>query len=389
MSNFSRFRLGDVLEIKHGFAFSGAGFVEDPGLPAVVTPGNFAIGGGFQERDKSFSGHVPPEYELAAGDLVLTMTDLSKKADTLGLPALVPSSNRIYLHNQRIGRVLITRPDLVDKIFLSYYLRTSSYRNHILATASGSTVRHTSPGRIEDFSADLPSLTTQIAIAGVLYSLDDKIIANMALTKTADSLVANIVRSYVTNGETIPLSDIAEVVMGSSPSGSSYNESGTGLAFYQGVRDFGERTPRLRVWTSEPVRFALPGDTLISVRAPVGRVNIAGERCCIGRGLAALRSTTARPASLFHLIQLVDWAPFEAEGTVFGSINQRQLNRIAIPSPDRSVELEARVAVLEALISSHLAENQQLARLRDTLLPALMSGQLRVKDAERQVEDAV
>lgn len=177
--------------------------------------------------------------------------------------------------------------------------------------------------------------------------------------------------------------------MGSSPPGASYNKIGNGLPFCQGVRDFGRRTPSERIWTDQPIRLADKGDTLVSVRAPVGRVTLARSRSCIGRGLAALRSSDNRPATLFHLVQLADWAPFEAEGTIFGFINQRQHRGIQVPvvaGPDR---VESRLQALEGLIASLLGENRLLAELRDTLLPALMCGRLRVKDAQRQVEDAV
>src|SRR5450755_3244180 len=101
----TRVRLGDAITIKHGYAFPGASFGEDAADPILLTPGNFAIGGGFKNtRLKSFSGAFPPEYELEPGDLVVTMTDLSKAGDTLGLPARVPDGG-VYLHNQRIGLV--------------------------------------------------------------------------------------------------------------------------------------------------------------------------------------------------------------------------------------------------------------------------------------------
>src|SRR5664279_1327496 len=109
----SSIRLGDVIAIKHGFAFPGEHFGDNDSNPILVTPGNFAIGGGFQAaKTKSFDGVVPSDYILEPGSLIVTMTDLSKGGDTLGLPALVPA-DRVYLHNQRIGLVLVTEPDCV------------------------------------------------------------------------------------------------------------------------------------------------------------------------------------------------------------------------------------------------------------------------------------
>jgi type I restriction enzyme S subunit len=159
--------LGEYIHVKHGFAFKGEYFTDEPTLDVLVTPGNFAIGGGFQdEKLKYYAGPVPEDYVLGEGDLVITMTDLSKAGDTLGYPALMPaSSGRRYLHNQRIGLVGIRSVAEADKRFLFYRLRASDYRHHILATASGSTVRHTSPGRICQFATTLPPIDEQRAIA--------------------------------------------------------------------------------------------------------------------------------------------------------------------------------------------------------------------------------
>src|SRR3990172_13099756 len=98
-------QLGELADIKHGFAFDGQFFVDQPTTDVLVTPGNFAIGGGFKlDKPKYYSGPVPDEFVLHAGDLVVTMTDLSKAADTLGYGAIVPAHPRLrFLHNQRVG----------------------------------------------------------------------------------------------------------------------------------------------------------------------------------------------------------------------------------------------------------------------------------------------
>jgi len=86
------------------------------------------------------------------------------------------------------------------------------------------------------------------------------------------------------------LDSVADIIMGQSPPGSTYNEDGDGLPFFQGVRDFNYRYPSTRVYCSAPTKIAHPGDILLSVRAPIGRVNIADRECCIGRGLSIIRA---------------------------------------------------------------------------------------------------
>jgi type I restriction enzyme S subunit len=236
-------------------------------------------------------------------------------------------------------------------------------------------------------------LVEQRAIADVLRALDDKIAANTKSVKTADQLAGALTRRSTDPTETVALSDVALITMGSSPPGASYNESGDGTVFYQGVRDFGVRYPRNRVWTTEPVRLAQKFDCLVSVRAPVGELNLAGEETCIGRGLASVRSTENMPMSLFHILRdLPDvWASYEAEGTVFGSINKRQLAWLKVPTvqPEYRPTLEGQLSGLELRIAAAIEESDQLAATRDALLPQLMSGRIRVKDVEKRVEEVL
>jgi len=127
-----RVRLDRLIRIQHGFAFNGRYFSDVGAGPLVLTPGNFAVGGGFKHtRPKYYSGEIPGGYVLAPGDLVVTMTDLSRNGDKLGYPALIPN-DATYLHNQRIGKVVIDRPDRLDSGFIYYGLMTRDYRTFVL-----------------------------------------------------------------------------------------------------------------------------------------------------------------------------------------------------------------------------------------------------------------
>ena len=171
--------LGDYISIKHGYAFKGDYIsTEDNGI-VLVTPGNFAIGGSFKENKcKYFTNDYPQEYVLHPNDLIVTMTDLSKDGDILGYSALVPKTSRIYLHNQRIGLVQINS-DEISKDYLYWFMRTRKYQKQIVATASGSTVKHTSPNRICEIEIDLPTLAEQNRIAAVLNIIEQKMSLNV------------------------------------------------------------------------------------------------------------------------------------------------------------------------------------------------------------------
>lgn len=182
------------------------------------------------------------------------------------------------------------------------------------------------------------------------------------------------------------LSDIADITMGQSPSGSSYNEDGNGTIFFQGRAEFGFRFPTVRLYTTEPKRMACANDILMSVRAPVGDLNVAHTDCCIGRGLAAIHSNNNHQSfvlyTMFSLKKQLD--VFNGEGTVFGSINRNSLNEmpVLIPLSEKLDEFEALVAPMDAAIRNNYDEICRLEQLRDSLLPKLMSGELDVSDID-------
>lgn len=190
----------------------------------------------------------------------------------------------------------------------------------------------------------------------------------------------------VSGGYMGTLSDIADITMGQSPNGSSYNEDGNGAVFFQGRAEFGFRFPSARLYTTEPKRMACANDTLMSVRAPVGDLNVAYTDCCIGRGLAAIHSKSNQQSfvlyTMFSLHKQLD--VFNGEGTVFGSINRTALTElpIFIQSDREIVKFEAIVAPIDAAIRNNYEEICRLEKIRDALLPKLMSGELDVSSVE-------
>ena len=190
----------------------------------------------------------------------------------------------------------------------------------------------------------------------------------------------------VSGGYMGTLSDIADITMGQSPNGSSYNEDGNGAVFFQGRAEFGFRFPSVRLYTTEPKRMACANDTLMSVRAPVGDLNVAYTDCCIGRGLAAIHSKSNQQSfvlyTMFSLHKQLD--VFNGEGTVFGSINRTALTElpIFIPSDREIVKFEAIVAPIDAAIRNNYEEICRLEKIRDALLPKLISGKLDVSAVE-------
>ena len=257
---------------------------------------------------------------------------------------------------------------------------------------------------IEDIDILLPSKATQDKVASVLKSLDDKIEVNRRINDNLEQQAQALFKSWFVdfepfkNGQFVDselgkipegwkigyLSEIADIIMGQSPNGSTYNENGEGIIFYQGRAEFGTRFPSIRLFTTNPTRIAPANSILISVRAPVGDINITHKECCIGRGLASAVSRTNKSAFLLYTLFSLksDLDKFNAEGTVFGSINRKALEtlKILIPTNDLISKFEAIVASMDQQILILHIESENLKILRDTLLPKLMSGELKIND---------
>ena len=182
------------------------------------------------------------------------------------------------------------------------------------------------------------------------------------------------------------LQDIAEITMGLSPDGSSYNKKQLGIIFFQGRAEFGGRFPKIRLYTSQPKRIAIRNDILMSVRAPVGDINIAHHDCCIGRGHASIRSKYNHQSFLFYtMLNLKKYLDrFNSEGTVFGAISKEALNTIPIdiPSEGKIKHFEQIASPIDTYILNNYKEICCLESLRDTLLPKLMSGEIDVSKIE-------
>ena len=178
--------------------------------------------------------------------------------------------------------------------------------------------------------------------------------------------------------------------MGQSPPGSTYNSDQMGLPFFKGRTDFGFRYPENRRYCTVPTRIAERDDTLVSVRAPVGDINMAWEKCCTGRGLAALRHMSGSRSFTYYAAWAVqqELRQYEHTGTVFGAINKGQFEALSVvePAPEIVSHFDSQVGPLDERIRKNVAESRTLIQTRDLLLPKLMFGEIRLRDTEKPVE---
>ncbi len=428
MSDAAPRTLGSYIRVKHGCAFKGEYFTETETPYVLVTPGNFAIGGGFlTNKPKYYAGPVPDDYILQEDDLVVTMTDLSKAGDTLGYPALVPRTlGRRYLHNQRIGLVEIKEGAEADKRFLFYRLRASDYRHHILATASGSTVRHTSPGRIREFETTLPAITEQRAIASVLGALDDKIDQNRRTAQALDRLARAIFRAWVVDFDPVKAKaagaasfpSMPQAIFNALPTRFVDSEIGpvpegwevkaiTAIATFLNGLALQKYPPRgdgedLRVikiaelrkgsaegaaWANGDVaeRYVIgDGDLLFSWSGTLEAAFWFGGKGALNQHLFKVTSSHFPSWFCFHWIrQHLPWfrAIAASKATTMGHIKRGHLQETLVVVPPNEILHEANemIGPMYDLLGQLMIESRKLAAMRDMLLPKLLSGEVLVR----------
>ena len=400
-------KLGDLLEIQHGYAFKSENYLHQ-GKFALVTLANISESNNFQFNEDNltyYESDFPKNMILNEGDLIMPMTE--QVIGLLGNSAFIPVvKNFSFVLNQRVGKVI--PKSCVDKYYLHYLLATNEVKTQLEYRASGTKQRNISPDNIYDVTVYVPELHLQEKIGSVLYSIEKKINLNKKINATLEAMAKTLYdywfvqfdfpdengKPYKTSGgkmiynaelgREIPikgLAQIANIVQGNSPNGTTLNETGKGMIFFQGKTDFGFRFPEVRIYTTAPYRLAEKFDTLLSVRAPVGAVNMAHERCCIGRGLAAIKSDY--PSFIYYtMIRLQSYLEkLSGIGTTFDSITKDDIMalKICIPPKNFIKMFDAVVSKYDNEILLKTDENDCLAALRDWLLPMLMNGQIKFK----------
>ncbi|MBO4639091.1 MAG: restriction endonuclease subunit S [Treponema sp.] len=366
MTEWKECKLGDFIELHRGYDLT----------KNSIIPGNYPV-----VCSTSIMGYHN-EYKVKAPGVVIG------RSGTLGEVQYIdidfwPHNTSLYVSDFKGN----------NPKFVKYFLQKFGTGN----VGSGSAVPTLNRNHIQSLTITIPPLETQKKIAKILSSLDDKIENNNKINTNLEQQAQALFKSWFIDfdpfGGKMPagwkmgkLSEIAEITMGQSPDGKSYNEDGIGTVFYQGRAEFGIRFPTRRLFTTEPKRMAKKFDTLMSVRAPVGDTNIANEDCCIGRGLAAIHSNDNHQSFIHYTVLALrsQLDVFNGEGTVFGCINRDALNNmeVVIPSKSDLDKFEQIVASLDADIFNRSEENRNLTNLRDTLLPKLMSGEIEVDSVQ-------
>ena len=412
MEEWREYKIGDVCRIKHGFAFKGIYFVDDQQKYVCVTPGNFALKGGFKnDKPKYYNGPIPEDYVLQKDDLVVTMTDLSKNGDTLGYSALIPyDEHYTFLHNQRIGLIEDISNE-IDKHFLYWVMRTYDYQRYIVGHCSGSTVKHTSPSGIGSYIFRCPDMEIQREISSILDNLDDKIEVNRKINENLEQQAQALFKSWFVDFEPfkdgefveselgmIPkgwrvgkLGDCCKCILGGTPSRNKPEYWGGDIAWINSgeVNKFRITTPSEYI-TEEGLSHSatklLPKKTtvLAITGATLGQVSLLEINTCANQSVIGVLESIDFPYSyVYPLIkEKIGELMSHMTGGAQQHINKNNVEGLDIIIPLREIMISFNEIIypIYEKIGYLCQENVRLAELRDTLLPRLMSGELKVDE---------
>ncbi|MCX7827883.1 MAG: restriction endonuclease subunit S [Thermanaerothrix sp.] len=386
MTEWRQFKLKDILEpdgyIRGPFGSSlRRGELKNEGIP--VYEQEHAIKGIRKFRyyiDQNKFNELK-RFCVKTGDIIISCSG------TVGEVSVIKEEDPKGIISQAL---LILRADknVAYQPFLKYFLMSPYGKSSITSRSDGSVQVNIAKRQvIENIDILLPPLPEQKAIAEVLSSLDDKIDLLTRQNKTLEDLAQAYFRKWFiedasSEWEVGKLGDEFNITMGQSPKGETYNDLKIGLPFFQGKAEFGFRFPLEKQYCSEPIKIADKFDTLLSVRAPVGALNMALYKCCIGRGLAIpIHKKGYKHYTFYKMKSLQElFNTFDDDGTVFGSISREKFLSIdnVIPPEKLVCYFDNFAKYFDLKIYENTVQIRTLSKLRDTLLPKLISGEVRV-----------
>ncbi|MCC6192766.1 MAG: restriction endonuclease subunit S [Anaerolineales bacterium] len=422
-------RLGELIEVKHGWPFRSELFSEElTGRPIVVNIGNFEYTGGFRfesTKTREYRGDYPHEYELSPGAILLVMTCQTAGGEILGIPGRIPNDGHVYLHNQRLGKVVVKAPERVDIDYLYALFRWPEFNRELCLTASGTKILHTAPSRIEAFQFLLPPLQVQRSIGRTLRAFDDKIGLNRRMNETVEALARALFKSWFVDFDPVrakaegrqPVGMDAQTAalfpdsfvdseIGKIPSGWQVKPLDeianflNGLALQKYPPQDNSFLPvvkiaQLRKGNTEAADRASAaivsayivddGDLLFSWSGSLEVVIWCGGRGALNQHLFKVTSAEYPKWLVYHWTRhhLPEFQRIAAgKATTMGHIQRHHLSQAltAVPPSETLKCMDNVVAPLLGRVVANNVETRTLAETRDTLLPRLISGEVRVNE---------
>lgn len=432
--NWTPATLGDLVSIKHGWPFKSEYFNDTlTGKPIIVSIGNFQYTGGFRfesTENYEYRDEYPREYELFPGDILLVMTCQTAGGEILGVPGRIPNDGRIYLHNQRMGKVVLKRPEIASLDYLYWVFLWKEFNQELIASSTGTKIVHTAPGRIEAFAFSLPPLNEQNAIAHILGELNERIELNRQMSHTLEVMALTIFKSWF-----VDFDPVAAKVDGRNPYGMSdetaalfparYEESKAGLkptgwatgtiaeiAEYVNGKNFtknatgkGRMVIRITELNSGPGpstlynevdaqtdNIAYPDDLIFSWSGSLDVYRWHRDEGLINQHIFKV-SPKKYPQWFVHF-HLREAMPFfqgiaADKATTMGHIKREHLSQAELVLPPNALLAVADQVISPLYNKIHQNERESiiLSDIRDRLLPKLLSGEIRLKQVERIIRE--
>lgn len=401
-ANWSEVRLGDYVDLLSGFAFKSKHFTDKPDDIPLVKGSN--VHQGYIDWEKAV--RWPKEqfslfekYHLEIDDVVLAMDRPWIEAG-LKYSWVKPNAPKSMLV-QRVSR--LRGVNGLSSRYLRYVIGSPQFTNYIKPIVTGVNIPHISGGQIKDYKFRLPPELVQDNIADIIEPYDNLIENNNRRIAILEDMAQSLYREWfvkfrfpgyqdcefkeselglIPEGwEVKALKEVCNLTMGQSPKSEFYNENGEGTPFFQGVRDYGFRFPTERVWCTKATRYAKQNDILFSVRAPVGRLNIAGFDLAIGRGLCSISHTKGYQSFLFQQLKSIFTSEdMMGNGAIFNSVTKADIEGIKLtcPSEEMIVYTEGQLAPIFKKLDNLCSKNENLKQQRDLLLPKLISGNVTI-----------
>jgi len=344
------------------------------------------------------------KFRVKIGDLLFARQSLV--AAGAGKCSIVIEAPELTTFESHLIRVRLDKQNAVPQFYF-YYFNSPQGKGNVQSLVMQVAAAGIRGSELAKLIVPCPPLPIQRKIAAILSAYDDLIENNLRRIKILEEMAQALYREWfvkfrfpghekvkmvdselgkVPEGwEVKTLQEMCIVVMGQSPKSEYYNETGEGLPFHQGVRDFGDRFPTHRIYCTILKRIAEKGDILFSVRAPVGRINTANAKMVVGRGLCAIRSRTGSQSFIFQqLKEMFQKEDIMGGGTIFKAVTKSDMLNLKMISPASPItdDFEAKMKHLFRNFEIMYLKNDNLRRTRDLLLPRLVSGAVDVSDLQ-------
>lgn len=389
-------RLGDLAEFRNGVNYNKSSFGEGVKVVGVSDFQDYTKPRYAELEQINPKGIVTERNILRDGDIVFVRSNGNR--ELIGRSLFIEQPPEEVTHSAFTIRLRFISREVYPK-FYAYCFRTPLVREGLTTQGGGTNINNLNQDILNALEVPFPPLPVQRRIAGILSAYDELIEKNQRRIRILEEMARALYREWfvyfrfpghekvklvsspigpIPQGwEVKRLKDVCRLTMGQSPKSEFYNDIGKGQPFHQGVSDFGDRFPTDRLFCTAEGRVAEAGDILFSVRAPVGRMNIADKRIIIGRGLSAIRHNDNYQALLWE--QLRDRFQKEdmmGNGAIFAAVTKEDMQGIELICPPDPIVRDATThfVPIHAQIATLSSQSTKLRLTRDLLLPRLLSG---------------